>query len=60
MHKENDTKEARLFPNFDDQNEVMILFEEDNKKNSIKYIEFASEKNLQKAGIKKLETNFLK
>ncbi len=37
--KEAGSKEAHLFRNSDDQNEVMILFEWDNKENAWNYME---------------------
>jgi quinol monooxygenase YgiN len=60
IRKEAGSKEARLFRNSDDQNEVMILFEWDNKENAKKYMESATlQKTLQEAGIKKLKVTYL-
>lgn len=60
MRKENGAKEANLFRNSDDPNEVVILFKWDNKENAKKYVESATLlEALQKAGIKKLKVTYL-
>ncbi len=49
--QENGSKEAHLFRNSDDQNEVMILFEWDNNDNARKYMESENiRKYLQNVG----------
>lgn len=60
IRKEAGSKEARLFRNLDDSNEVMILFDWDNKENAKKYMESAAlQETLQKAGMKKLKVTYL-
>ncbi len=48
MRKEAGSKEAILFRNSDDPNDVMILFKWDNKENAQKYLESESIKKLLK------------
>lgn len=51
IRKEKGSKEARLFRNYNDHNEVMILFEWDNIENARKYMESESlRKTLEKEG----------
>ena len=58
--KEAGSKEARLFRNSDDQNEVSILFKWDNKENAKKYMESANlQKTLQNAGAKIIKITYL-
>ena len=58
--KESGSKEAHLFRNSDNQNEVMILFEWDNKQNAWKYMESDNlRKYLQNAGAKIVNITYL-
>jgi quinol monooxygenase YgiN len=51
MRQETGSKEASLFRNSDDPNEVVILFEWDNMENARKYMESEElQKTLKKAG----------
>jgi heme-degrading monooxygenase HmoA len=51
IRKEKGSKEARLFRNSDDHNEVMILFEWDNIENARNYMESETlRKTLEKEG----------
>jgi quinol monooxygenase YgiN len=58
--EESGSKEAHLFRNSDDQNEVVILFEWDNKENARKYMESDNlRKYLQNAGAQIINITYL-
>jgi quinol monooxygenase YgiN len=58
--EESGSKEAHLFRNSDDQNEVVILFEWDNKENARKYMESDNlRKYLQNAGAEIVNITYL-
>ena len=58
--KESGSKEAHLFRNLDNQNEVMILFEWDNIENARKYMESDNlRKYLQNAGAQIINITYL-
>jgi hypothetical protein len=58
--KESGSKEAHLFRNSEDQNEVLILFDRDNMKNARKYMESDNlRKYLRNAGSEIMNITYL-